>query len=87
MFESIYQDPDVVRRHREAVLSAERAAFLREFADCGAVPKSLRNKARHLLWLVSQIGRKQFLGPETMIKGRGSGSAELEIPSPFHSNA
>ena len=42
MFETLYTHPGVIRRHREAPLTAEREAYLKELAATGITHETLR---------------------------------------------
>ena len=57
MFGTLFTYPAVVRRHREAPLAAERAAFLQGLAEQGAARETVLGRARYYLWLARALQR------------------------------
>jgi len=57
MFEALFTYPAVVRRHREAPLAAERAAYLQGLGERGTARETVLGRARYCLWLAQELQR------------------------------
>ncbi len=57
MFETLFTYPAVLRRHREAPLAAERAAYLEGLAARGAARETVLGRARYCLWFARELER------------------------------
>ena len=57
MFEALYTQPGVIRRHREAPLAAEREKYLEELAARGMARETLLRRARHSRCIALELQR------------------------------
>ena len=57
MFEALYTQPGVIRRHREAPLAAEREKYLEESAARGMARETLLRRARHSRCVAVELQR------------------------------
>ena len=57
MFETLFSDQDVLRRHREGPLVKERVSYLQQQASRGLAPSTLRGRALYCLRVVGEIRR------------------------------
>ena len=57
MFEKLFIYPGVLRRHREAPLAAERAAYLSELADRGMAHGTILRKSSYCLCIAIALQR------------------------------
>lgn len=60
MFETIFNTDCAVTRHRTGPLARERARYLYRCASQGATDKSLRLKARSILWVAARMSIQDF---------------------------
>ena len=57
LFETLFSDQDVLRRHREGPLVKERVAYLQQQASRGLAPGTLRGRALYCLRVAVEISR------------------------------
>ena len=57
MFETLFSDQDVLRRHREGPLVKERVAYQQQQASRGLAPSTLRGRALYCLRIAVKISR------------------------------
>lgn len=60
MFETLVTTRFALARHRDGPLAAERERYLRFCADQGSTPKTLRLKARSILWVAEHMSLTDF---------------------------
>ena len=55
MFETVFDDPRLIERHRAAPLLEERLRYLRSWAESGATPRTLQDIAGYLVRLCELV--------------------------------
>ncbi len=87
MFENIVSAAPALARHRNGPLVAERDRYLRHCAGQGATLKTLRLRARSILWVAKQMSPDDFGQVEAsrlheIVYGSGSDLQAASMPAP-----